>query len=102
MRRFALAQRIEGRRVGKQRIPPSEQHVGPITVGDMVRAIDTGGDLGKGEAIRLVYGIGGAPSEQRRSEQCRGGCHPERAAHHLAAAVAPQDDVADGVGFALG
>ncbi len=37
------------------------------------------------------------PSEQRRSEQRSGGGRSERAAHHLAPAVAPQDDVADGV-----
>ncbi len=93
----ALPHRIEWRRVGKQRIAPSEQNVRPVALGDMMGLIDPGTDFREREAIRRVLGAGRAPGQQRRSEQSGGGRHAERAAHHVAAVVAPLDEVADGI-----
>ncbi len=60
--------------------------------------VDAGFDLREVEAIRRVLGArqrGSASSAGPNSDS--GGGHAERAAQHLAAAVAPQDDVADRV-----
>ena len=49
-----MLERIESRRVGKQRVAPSEQDVGLVTVGDMVGLVDAGRHLLEVEAISRV------------------------------------------------
>jgi hypothetical protein len=57
--------------------------------------IDAGLDLLELEAIGRRFGPRFACGEHLRPEQGRDRSDPERSAHHLAAVVAPQDDVAD-------
>ncbi len=68
LRRGALPQRVEGRRVGKQGIAPTEQHVSPVSLGDMVGAVDAGRDFREGEA---VGGVDGASRAPRRATPAR-------------------------------
>ena len=65
----ALLKRVERGRVGEQRIAPSEQNVGAIAFGHMVRLVDAGFHLGKVEAIRRAHGLSAAAGKQRRPEQ---------------------------------
>ncbi len=62
-----------------------------------MRLVDTGLDLGEIEAIGGGPGLGVAGSERGGAEQRRGRRHAERAAHHLAAAIAREDHIADGL-----
>ncbi len=68
-----------------------------VAFGHMVGLVDAGRDLLEREAIRRVLRPGRAAPQQRRAEQSGGGGNAERAAQHLAAMVAFEDDVADRV-----
>ncbi len=56
LRGGALLQGIEGRRIGKKRIAPSEQNLRPIALGDMMGLVDAGFDLREAEAILGALG----------------------------------------------
>ncbi len=60
-----------------------------------MRLVDAGCDLLEIETVESANGLGRAAGEQRRAEQCSRGGNAERAAHHLPAAIAPRDDIAD-------
>ena len=63
LRGGALLQGIEGRRVGKKRVAPSEQNRRPIAIGDMMGLVDAGFDLREAEAILDVLGAGSTAHE---------------------------------------
>ena len=45
LRGGGLVRRVEGRRVGEERVAPAQQDVGVIALGDMVVGVDAGLDL---------------------------------------------------------
>jgi hypothetical protein len=97
LRRGGLGVGIERRRVREQRIAPAEQDFGAIARRNMVGVVDAGAKLLEFDPRKRGLGARGARGQGRRPEQGRSRGDPERAAHHLAAAIAPEDDVADGL-----
>ena len=98
LRGRALPERIECRGIREQRIAPAEQAPGTIPFGDMVGKVDARLDLVELEAAGLCLAARLVCGERGRTEQSGRRDHAERAAHHVAAAEAPHNDVADRLG----
>ena len=98
LRGGALLQRIERRRIGKERIAPAQQHLGAIARGDMMGLVDAGLDLLEGEAIsaRLRPGLALARSSAGPNKTAAAATPsvPRITSRRL---IAPEDDVADRV-----
>jgi peroxiredoxin len=97
LRRGTLRAWIEGRRIGEQRIAPAEQHLRVVAGSQMMRLVDARLDFREAEAILGYLRPGGTARKRCGPEQDCGGDDPEAAADHGAAAITPQDDVADGL-----
>ena len=95
-----LVHHVEVRGVCSDRIPPAQQHICIIAVGDMMAFVIAPGEFVKHVAVFGVACCGGfTRCNQRRGtkKRCCGG-DPQHAAQNIAAAIACVNYVADRVG----
>ena len=91
----ALVARVEGRRIGKERVAPAQEHVRVVARRDMMRLVHARFDLREVEARALRLGLGLVRRHERDRPERRGDRgRRQRAAQDVAAREAMGDDLA--------